>query len=492
MNGIFDNSDLYPTPENVIFRMLGQIEVNGKTILEPSAGKGDLVDALTAEGANILYCETSPPLQRILSGKGRFLCADFLDVTSDQVSHIDGIVMNPPFSEGVKHILHAYRIAPAGCMIVSLCNASNLENDYSKERKELKGIIETTAGVIDNLGKCFETAERQTFVEVAMVTIRKPGTKENDEFEGFFMDEEPETEGSAGLMEYNAIRDIVNRYVQAVNIYSEVLTVKSRLNAATGSFFGGDIGVSVSLSKEDYKKELQRAGWQYIFKALNLTRDMTSGVRETINKFIEQQKQIPFTMRNIYRMLEIIVTTRGQTMDKAIEEAFDRITEKHHDNRHHVKGWKTNLHYLVGKKFILPYMINPSKEYGYTSATYSHLRNSYDGVVPDLEKALCFITGIRYEDIITVSRSISRNPYGEWYESHFFKYKGYKNGNMHFEFKDVKVWEMFNARIAKIKGYPLFEQKEQTAYQRRNAGQKAEPKQQQAKKPKQAKVLFEI
>ena len=29
-------------------------------------------------------------------------------------------------------------------------------------------------------------------------------------------------------------------------------------------------------------------------------------------------------------------------MDKAIIEVFDRVTHHHHDNRHHVKGWKTN------------------------------------------------------------------------------------------------------------------------------------------------------
>ena len=32
-NQIF-SEDFYPTPENVIFRMLGRIEVKGKTILE--------------------------------------------------------------------------------------------------------------------------------------------------------------------------------------------------------------------------------------------------------------------------------------------------------------------------------------------------------------------------------------------------------------------------------------------------------------------------
>ena len=486
-NQIF-SEDFYPTPENVIFRMLGQIEVNGKTILEPSAGKGDILDALISEGAKTLYCEISPTLQKTLEGKGRFLCADFLQVSSDKISHINGIVMNPPFSEGVKHVLHAFKTAPDGCKIVSLINYSNIENDYSADRKELKSIIQNF-GTVENLGKCFDDAERKTFVEVGLIVLQK-GEAKKSEFEGFFMDDEPEEcEGVNGLMQYNAVRDIVNRYVKACGIYAEILTVKSRLNAATGSFFGGDIGISVKLNYEDYKKELQREGWQYIFKALDLKSDMTRGVKETINKFIEENQKVPFTMKNIYRMLEIVVATRGQTMDKAIEEAFDRITEKHHENRHNVKGWKTNLHYLVGKKFILPYQIRPAKEYGYTSETYNSLKSSYDGTVPDLEKALCFITGMKYKDIQTVNCSINRNTYGEWYNSHFFKYKGYKNGNMHFEFIDGKIWEMFNARIAKIKGYPLFEQKEQTAYQRRNAGQKSEPKQ---KEQKQAKILFQV
>jgi 16S rRNA G966 N2-methylase RsmD len=489
MSGIFDNVDFYPTPEKVIFRMLAQYDVNGKTVLEPSAGKGDLLEALQAEGANVLYCEVSEPLQRILNGKGRFMCADFLELTSDKVSHISAIFMNPPFSKGVAHILHAYSIAPDGCTIVALCNSSNITNDYSKERKELKTLIENY-GSIQELGNCFEDAERSTAVEVAMITIKKPGENSKNEFEGFFMDDEPEKDGeTAGLMPYNVVRELVNRYVQACKIYEELLTVNSRLKTATGNFFTHELGLTVKLNYNDYKKALQRDGWDYIFAKLDLKRDMTRGVRETLNKFIEQQNNVPFTMRNIYKMLEIIVATRGQTMDKAIEEAFDRITEKHHDNRHNVKGWKTNLHFLIGKKFILPYMINPSKEYGYVSEHYSSLRNSYDGAVPDLEKALCFIMGINYKDVETVNCTIKRNIYGEWYDSHFFKYKGYKNGNMHFEFKSLDVWEKLNQRIAKIKGYPLFEQKEQTAYQKRNAGQTAEPK---TKEPKQAKILFEV
>ena len=217
---------------------------------------------------------------------------------------------------------------------------------------------------------------------------------------------------------------------------------------------------------------------------MNLTKTTTRGLTEDINKFVEEQTNVPFTMKNIYAMLDLVNQTTGQRMDKAILEVFNRVTEHHHDNRHNIKGWKTNSHFLVGKRFILPNIISPAKEYGYTSKDYSNIKNSYDGTIPDFEKALCFVTGTDYETITykegreikhyinTVSASCHKNIYGEWYISHFFKYKAYKNGNMHFEFVSEKVWEQFNQRVAKLKGYPLYEAKEQTAYQNRQTGRK--------------------
>lgn len=479
------NKDFYPTPPNVIKTMTEGENLVGKTILEPSAGKGNIVDFLTEAGANVISCENNQDLKKILQTKCRVIADDFLTITSDMVSHIDYIIMNPPFSAEEAHILHAFNIAPPACKIISLCNYSTVENPYTNQRKQLCAIIDNN-GSVENIGQCFSDAERETNVNIGLIKIKKPGAKTVDEFEGFFMEEEPEQRQEYGLMNYNIIRDLVNRYIQAVKTYREVLNVNTKLNNITGSFFYGNIGINISLSYEDYKKELQKSGWNYILNEMNLLKYTTRGVREDINKFVEQQTKIPFTMRNIYHMLDIVVQTAGQRMDKAILEAFDRVTEHHHENRYNIKGWKTNSHFLVGKKFILPRQINQAKEYGFTSDTYNRLNNPTDGIIPDLEKALCYITGDQYEEskyenythtkigIKTVNTSINRNTYGEWYESHFFKYKGYKNGNMHYEFKDDKVWQLFNKRVAQIKGYPLFEAKEQTAYQNRNTGRKTE------------------
>jgi hypothetical protein len=41
---------------------------------------------------------------------------------------------------------------------------------------------------------------------------------------------------------------------------------------------------------------------------------------------------------------------------------------------------------------------------------------------------------------------------------------------MHFEFKDEDIWAKFNQKVSKLKGYPLFEAKEQTKYQKKQTG----------------------
>ena len=484
------NADFFPTPKNVIETMVKNLELNNKTILEPSAGSGAIVDFLQDAGATVISCENDERLKVIVKSKCQLIAEDFLTVQSEQISHIDAIVMNPPFSRGAEHLLHAYEIAPKGCKIVCLLNFETINNPFTNQRKQLKAIIESN-GTFENLGDCFANAERKTGVNVAMVNLKKAGQSHAQEFEGFFMDEDPEERQENGIMSYNVVRDLVNRYVHACKIYGEALNVKQRLDETTGSFFRGNIGIQTNLDYEQYKKELQKSGWSFIFNKMNMQKYATKGLKEDINKFVEQQNKVPFTMRNIYLMLDIVRQTAGQRMDKAILEVFDRVTEHHHDNRHNVKGWKTNSHFLVGKKFILPYQINPAKEYGYTSESYRSLRYSNDGTMSDFEKALCFITGKNYDEINTINHSINNNIYGNWYESEFFKYKGYKNGNMHFEFMSDEVWELFNKTVAKLKGYPLYEAKEQTKYQDRQTGRATQRKANPAHAYKPT-VLFEI
>lgn len=59
MNLFTENVDFYPTPEDVINTMMLGEDILGKTILEPSAGSGNIVRWLKSNGAGeVIACET--------------------------------------------------------------------------------------------------------------------------------------------------------------------------------------------------------------------------------------------------------------------------------------------------------------------------------------------------------------------------------------------------------------------------------------------------
>jgi len=486
------NQEFFPTPPHVIEMMCEGLTLRDRVILEPSAGKGDIVKYLTSAGAEVLACETNKDLQEILKIKCQLIAEDFFTLTSDKISHINSIIMNPPFSNADKHIIHAFNIAPAGCKIIALCNIETVKNTRYSTREELKTIIDNY-GQWQDIGNCFEEAERQTSVNVALITINKAGAQTDSEFEGFFMEEEPQEAGSYGIMPYDFVRDLVQRYTQAVKIFDEQLESAVKMNNLTSSFYSSSIAVSITednkpKKRNDFKKDLQKNAWAFVFDKMDMKKFATKGLKEDINKFVEQQTHIPFTMKNIYRMLEIVIGTQGQRMDKALLEVFDKVTERYHDNRMNLEGWKTNSHFLVNQRFIFPYGAKENYSGGIKIPYYDYAGE----ILTDFEKALCFITGESYDEIRGIYHLTEKMELNTWYDTHFFRVKGFKKGTVHIEFRDRDVWGKFNQHIARIKGYPLFEAKPQTAYQDRHTGRKQQKKAPMQAPVQKAKVLFEV
>lgn len=462
-------TDFYPTPQPVIERMLAAVPVTGKTILEPSAGHGAIVDYLNAAGANkVLACEIDSRLRKILSGKCDIVGHDFLELTALDVSHIDLIIMNPPFSAQEKHIMHAWDIAPAGCQIVSLCNNSMLDNRYSRSRTDIGKLVQNY-GRSENFGDCFSQAERKTGVEVGCVWIHKPGTAEN-EFDGYFdlYDYEQDAVNQSGIVRYDFVQDIVSRYVEAVSMFDEVDAANKRINTVIkgvvegfnitfGARKSGRDNEYKEIERQTFKKELQKAAWRRLFGMMKMEKYVTTGVMADINKFVEQQEHVPFTVRNVYLMVNMIAGTHGERMNRVLVEAFEKICSLSYENSTAGEGWRTNTDFTINKKFILPWMT----EIGWSGEL--KLRYNKDRVMDDIAKALCYLTGRNYDDMkpfyLWVSDfNNSKNgrlklQFGQWYDWGFFRFKGFKKGTMHFEFQDEDLWRKFNQRVAEIKGW---------------------------------------
>jgi len=455
------NQDFYPTPQEVAEQMLCRIDITGKIVLEPSAGKGDLVKVIKSHGADrVLGCEIHPDLRTIAAKHCNIIKADFLTVEAHEVSHIHAIIGNPPFSTGAKHILHAFKIAPDGCDIIMLCNYATLSNRYSSEREELKSLIDTYGTAI-NLGNCFGTAERTTDVAVGLVHLKKGASNPDVEFSGFFMGaDEDEGAGSNGIMSYNVVRDIVNRYVAACRLFKEQQKLGVQMNELVGGYFDNSLAFTVQqqgvdLQYNNFKKEIQKKAWSYVIDKMNLNKYSTAGLKADINKFVEHQQSIPFTMRNIYHMIDIVIGTASQRMDKAIMEVFEKITKHHDENRWQVEGWKTNSHYLINEKFIMPQISTIGWHGELKIRSYDRYSN-YE-LVEDLTKALCYITGKNYADFDRLDKHVDEThpTWGTWFDWAFFEIRCYKKGTCHFKFKDKQTWAMLNQNIARIMGYPL-------------------------------------
>ena len=491
MRNIFiDNPDFYPTPKALIDQMVAEANVAGRAVLEPSAGKGDIVAALLEAGASeVLACENDPSLLWTLQmghpwdARFRFLKEDFLTVTAAEISHVGAIVMNPPFSDGARHILHAWEIAPDGCTVVALCNAASLENNGIQAWQKVRETVREH-GCSVTLGDVFSTAERRTDVTVAMVTLRKEAASE-DPFKDYFLSEEDDISAGgsqAGLMPYNAVRDIVNRYVEACRKFKEVDRLSRELNALAQYnepkdeahpygyspylpiTFGARTteGRSTTVTFDTYRKELQKYYWDVIFHKLNLEKYSTTKLKEQLNRFIEQQHGMPFTMRNIYAVLDVVMQTNAQRMREALVEAFEKICGFSAENSSAGEKWKTNADYMVNRRFIVPWMCEGSS-YGYANPT---VRITYEGRgrLDDVNKALCFVTGQRFEDIPDLyAFERDKAHWGEWYEWGFFKIRFYKKGTVHCEFLDEDVWMRFNAEVARIKGWALPKNTRKTA-----------------------------
>jgi hypothetical protein len=542
---MFDQ-EFFPTSSELLQDVISYFGCNlsGKVVYDPQGGKGNIVDFAINEGASdVISCELHPDLRAILKTKCTVIGRDSSSITSDQISHVDVILMNPPFSNADEHILHAWDTAPAGCVIISLCNSRTYDNPHTKTRKRLVEIVETY-GDVNDFGSAFMGAERKTNVKIYGLYLVKPGGEQKNEFDGFYLEDDPEEEQANSIVSYNVVRDLVNRYVSAVKLYDEQLTVGAKMKSLIGSFYHDRNDKEGQLSfqctengapkmRNEFKKDLQRSAWLYIFDKMDMARHTTKGLREDINKFVSQQMHVPFTMRNVYRMLQIVSGTTTQRMDKALEEVFDKLTAHHHDNRYNVEGWKTNSHFLVNKKFIINNMCYQDQRWhkGESKIQISAYGNSFE-LMEDFVKALCYITGDDYSRIRSLDEWI-RHPYkvitkdkiymchtydgkydkndpyhkkdsvlgvkedlyregiasemihdepayGQWFEWAYFRCKAFKKGSMHFEFKDPELWARFNARVAKIKGFVLFEGKEQTNFQKRNTGRPVKKKQKQA------------
>jgi predicted RNA methylase len=478
----------YPTPKEVAEKMVAPYakDIRDRSIIDPSAGAGHLLDAVLdcrikwlqekvpdyydyhdrearSMKAQCHAIEIDPDLQATLRGKGYELIGeDFLSFNTP--FHFDLWLMNPPFKDGAKHLLKAWEMCKGGD-IVCLLNAETIKNPYTQERRLLQAIVEQH-GTVEYLGQVFANSERPTDVEIAMVRLSKEhgdnlwddigGKKTSfEEMEEDFQHNQVTREG--------IIDQLLRVHQEAAHHYKQFRQAQARMNYLNSYFdfppereqLKAKHNASQGEQYNVYLKNLTNAAWRTLFRLTGFKNRMTSKVREQFEANQAKAASYEFSKENISMILDALVQNIGRMAKQCVLDAFDECTKYHKYNRVHVEGWKTNDAFKVTKKVILPNVV----EFNF-SGRYSLTYRAQWGIIADLDKAMCFLSGKRIEDIVTLPQAISEHESNrenriikKECRSEFFHIRYYKKGTVHITFLDDKLYERFNILVAKERGW---------------------------------------
>ena len=491
----------YPTPKQTIELMVAPYSgkmwkggINGsrsdakcyglmeKTVLDPSAGKGDILKFI-AEDLNdyarrvpcdLHAIEIDENLQSILKDDDTIsvVGSDFL--TYQQDIFFDVILMNPPFKHGDAHLLKAIEIAH-DTDIVCLLNAETLLNPHTKRRKELLEKIKEF-GSYEIIGNVFDTAERKTNVNVALVRLKV--VKENQSFDFDFSDYEPdkvhfdESFVKNEIARADMIGNMMIQFEQSKKAFKAYIEAEKKWEHYTSFLLDSSrYDKAESFDKRDlppikrynhFNNGIKKKMWRTVITELGLQRYMTSKLQKNFDLFIQQQSSMSFTKENVKQLFEMLVMNSSSILERSIIDVFEILTENYYsENRMYVEGWKTNDRYKVNKKIIAPTYIRfgeymnsyDLKQYGDKFSLGYHGENKYS----DIDKMLCYISGKPYEHITTIRNALNNHfdqlgkvrtgdKYNNTCSSTFFDIKFYKKGTVHLKFRDNFLWQEFNMR----------------------------------------------
>lgn len=167
----------FPTPAALVEEMLVAADISDHhTVLEPSAGRGDIADRIREQcpKARLVCVELNHTLAEILHGKGHTVeQTDFLQHQGEY----HRILMNPPFEKGqdIQHIQHAYTLLARGGILVAICSEGPFGRQDRQSAQFREWLDQVYAEVTELPEGSFtgKDAFRQTGVRTRMVVITK-------------------------------------------------------------------------------------------------------------------------------------------------------------------------------------------------------------------------------------------------------------------------------------------------------------------------------
>jgi len=483
---LIDDHNFYPTPQHLIEKMfIGCNKDKINSVLEPSAGKGNIVDYLKNDflryqHRNDIDCiEIEPTLRDILKGKDyRVVHDDFLTYRTQK--QYDIVIMNPPFDQGDRHLLKALQMQENGGAVICLLNAETLKNPYSNTRKELVSELKRLNAEIEYIKNGFKDAERKTNVEVALIRVAIPEkTFDSDIFENMQKAMEFDEVEVSEQQEYALISaDFTEFLKQLIHQYHIEVSAGIKLIReyyAMSPYILNSMILPEEKERDyrspilelkvrdghnydlinDFVKSVRGKYWTYLFKNKSFMGKLTTNLQNYYYNRIAEMSEYEFSIYNILTIKEDIERSICKGVEETILELFDEFSRKHHwndersDNVHYYNGWKTNKAHKINSKIIIPFYAFSS--YGTGMETYRAIQKMHD-----MTKVF---------DYLDMGQTTYHYDVGNVIDNHFrmlitkniplkyFDVTFFKKGTCHIKFKNAELLEKFNLYGSQKKGW---------------------------------------
>lgn len=465
------NKEFYPTPEWLVNKMLEDIDLRKvKYILEPSAGKGDIIKIIhkkrkklypNLEPIDIDAIEIDENLVALLKGKNyKVVHDDFL--TFNTYKKYNLIIMNPPFSEGDKHLLKAIEILKNGGDIVCILNAETIKNQCSNTRKDLYTKLEKLGANIQFIEKAFYNAENKTDVEIALIKIHIKSYKKKslilEQLKQEEKIEESEPEELKELIIDDFVKQIVTRYntelKAGIRLIKEYRAIKPYLLRDIDSteqpmlkLVLNHYGSNKLVTINNFVESVREKYWTALFRNKKFTGQLTSNLQLEYNHKLGKFKKYDFSLYNIYSLRCDMQNKIINGIERTILSLFEELSNKYHyydetsKNIHYYNGWKTNKAWIINKKVIIPLM-------GFSYWKYDRLNLSYfaEEKLTDMEKVFNYLDAKLTKEVSLRKALQEATEKGQTknIQLKFFNVTFYKKGTCHIEFTNLDLLKKFN------------------------------------------------
>jgi len=463
-----DLLQFYPTPEGLAKKAWSKFSNSRvKALLDPSAGRADLTELSSASRySNVTDCvEIDPNNIAILKAKGhRVVGMDFLTFSTRK--HYSHIIMNPPFAYGDAHLLKAWDILKEG-EIVAILGAQTIKNPNTEKKRFLVSLIEEH-GSVEYIQSAFleEGTERKTAVEVALIHLAKEAEPMKLNINDMGLDKEIEKddlsidqgEVQQLALKQSNIKNFVIDYNCAANALEEAHKARLVADHYAGKFIKNSIpGFNSAPSFNDEYEALKESAWNTVIRQSEFTDKFSKKVVEEIESQLEQVKDLEFTVKNIYGLLEGMMLNKAKMDDDMLLDVFDQVTCFHSKNRSNYLGYawksndkhKNNAYRMKHTRFILP-----AKTHGMSITYYENLQ-----MLGDFDKVFAMLDGQakpEYSMVEMVEENKKLLTDGKRIESTYFSIRYYAGKNsMHFfpTKRCVALIERLNRAVGKIRNW---------------------------------------